>query len=226
MTNRQLTKKIKKLDNEIELKHKDESFQLGQVDANFSVYDICVVGLGGDERGRIGDEIVTTSLKMRSVITWTPNAFNNNTCLIRMILFWDAAPNGEVPSIIPVTPLDQAVLDNSNTAFTPIHFMYDYSTTQDRFRIIYDKVWSLSSQYRYSVDDIEFDGNPAIVTKFISKKFKLGRKQIFAGDGADYTTMVTNGIYAGWYFYSPNASTSEFNSLIIDSTFRLYYKDP
>lgn len=223
-SNYQLAKRIRKIESEIELKHKDEDFFVGQVDADFSVYDICVVGLGGDSRGRIGDEIQTTSLKMRLGIIWTPNTYNNLTAHLRMILFWDSAPNGDVPSIVSTGPLDQSVLDPASTSLEPIFDQYNYNTTQDRFRIIYDKVWTLRSQFITSDPDTLTD-LPGPVSMFVTKKWKLGRKQVFQGNAADYTSMVTNGIYVGWYLYSPDNSTSEFNSLKLDAAFRLYFKD-
>lgn len=225
MTNRQLTRKIKKMDNNVELKHKDQDILVGQLDADFSVYEVCPVGQGDDERGRIGDEITTTSLKLRMAIRFSPNDFLNTTAMIRMILFWDSAPAGEIPSIVSVTPLDQSVLDPQSSALEPIYDQYDYTTTQNRFRIIYDKVWTLSSQFASVTGDLETSGYPAPVVRFITKKFKLGRKQLFQGGEASYTSWVTNGLFVGWYLYSPGLSTSEFNALGIDANFRLYYKD-
>jgi len=213
------------MDNDIELKHKDQDLALGQLDADFSVYNICSVGVGADAKGRIGEEINTTSLKMRMGIRWLPNAPLNTACHIRMILFWDSAPNGELPNIVSTGPDDQSVLDPASTAFESIFDQYNYNSTQQRFRIIYDKVWTLSSQFVAVNSDIELDDHPAPVMRYVKKTFKLGRKQIYQGNDPDYQALVTNGLYVGWYFYSPDSSDSEFNSLFIDANFRLYYKD-
>lgn len=223
-TIRKLDKRIRKIENEVELKHKDETFFVGQPDANFSVYDICTVGNGTDNRARIGNEIMTTSLKMKLGITWTPNTYNDTTAFIRMILFWDSEPNGEIPSIVAGSLGDQSVLDPNSTTLASIFDQYDYNTTSSRFRVIYDKVWTLRSQFAVQ-DPITSDVFPAPTSLYITKKWKLGRKQIYNGDDPDPEQLVTNGIYAGWYLYSYYPSPSEFNSLALDATFRLYFKD-
>lgn len=235
MTNRQLTKKVKEIQADEELKHKDTIFAVGEVDASTiagvgpTVYPIGLVGNGTDDRARIGEEIIHTSLKLRFRVQVTFNQNENevlltpnNYCFLRMIVFYHDFPDGEIP---PVIASDDALLD-TNSAVSPIEMMYEYgSVSSGIYKVLYDKVYTMTSQGIY-LPDVEI-GAPAgqPVCRYIKKTIKIGRKQRYYGDDATIADLQTNGLFVFWYFDTPNSDIENRNQLLITGSARLYYKD-
>lgn len=234
MSNKQLTKKVKEIQNDEELKHKDTLFAVGEVDASIiagvgpTVYPIGLVGEGTDARARIGEEIINTSLMLRFQVKLLFNSNEtgiapaNNIGFLRMIVFYHEFPDGEIP---PVVAVADALLD-ANSAFSPINMMYDYgSVNAGVYKVLYDKVYTLTASDLY-IPDAEIGALAGVpVSRFIKKKIKIGRKQRYYGDDAVIQDLQSNGLFVFWLLDTPNSDPTDRNQLQIDGSIRLYYKD-
>lgn len=228
MTNRQLTRKVKKMEDEVELKYKDTAYNIGQVEATaFKPYNIGLIGQGVDERARIGDFIRHTSLKMRFWIRFEPNNTVATTAFVRVLLCYDSQPTqttsslGQPPvDLITGSILGQSLLDTSE--INPLLQHYDVQTCAMRYRVLYDKVFTLQSRQNDTATD---PPGPAPVSMFLKKKIKLGRKAVYNGNGAVYEQLTTNALYFAVYFYAPESNEADQDQLICTGNIRLYYKD-
>lgn len=223
-TNKQLDKKIRKLENEDELKFKDTLFLVSQTDAAAgTVYPIGLVGQGIDARARIGDFIRPTSLKCRFTITFQPNTVINSTSVVRMIIFYDSEPAGELPIVVDSTSVDsESLLDIQTSAF-PILMQYNYSTMQSKYKVLVDKVMTLNSQAGSGLTASVIAPTP--ITKYWKKSVKLSRKTIYSGDGALITALQSNGLFICFLYETFGGAIEDPNTLDIVGNIRMYYKD-
>lgn len=218
-SNKQLAQKIKKLQNDEELKYKDTGYFVGQVEAaDFTVFPVGLVGNGDDARARDGDIIRGTSLKMRFAFTFTPNNSLATTAFIRMIVFYARNVDGELPAVYN----DINGLLDPNSASTPLLQMYNYTAMQDQFKVLYDNVITLESNH-----DIVVGATSAAspVSYFMNDKVKISRKQTYSGPNAVIGDLEANGIFVAWYFVAPNSETADEDQLVLEGTIRMYFKD-
>lgn len=231
LTNRALTKKVREMENEPELKYKDTEFNVTQTDMVDHVvsgqegeqvpttFAIGLVGQGVDARARIGDFIRATSLKIRLSMRYAPNTNISPTAFIRMILYYDSSPQGEASVTVGQA---NSVLDiGSSDEY--IYQMYNYSEVAARYKILMDKTYTLNSQTIY--EPITGNWIPQRSSRYIKKTIKLGRKTIYSGPDGLIGDVQTNGLYVTWLFYAEGTDESNLTTAIVTGTMRMYYKD-
>lgn len=217
-TNKQLNDKIKKLQSEEELKYKDTTYAIGQVEADaFTVYPIGLVGIGTDARARIGDCIRGTSLKLRFQFLFTPNALLSSSAFLRMIVFYA----NDVDGVLPKVYNDDYALLDASSSFNPLLQQYNYSAMQDDFKVLHDEVFTMRAfPLLGAAPEV-----PLPNQMFFKKTIKLSRKTWYAGDNAVITDLESNGLFIAFYFDSQLGDPSDPNQLVIDGAIRMYYKD-
>lgn len=205
-SNYQLNKKIKKLQQDPELKFKDYFYGANVTTApdEHGIFVCNATSSGIGATNRIGNEIRCTSLEIRGYVfinnlqTVVQKSDLYRVPMIRMIVFWDKSPNGQMPDIIGNTLINEedCLLDNTNGA-DPIFCPYSRSTAT-RFRILYDKT------YRFPQPTVVVSGgyvnpNPVVNTVvphvYIQKKIKLSRVTRYSGPDDTFEDISENGLY-------------------------------
>lgn len=210
-----LNKKIKKIENKIELLHEDSIF--ATTVGNDGADRLLLNGItqGQTDITRVGNEVTATSLQFRGRFE-TNSGLIVPTC-VRVIIFWDRQANGAIPiTLASSTPSDMALLDNTITT-DPLLMPYNY-TTIDRYRVLYDKVFVMNPQV---VAGTEAGATDAViaVTKYFKGKIKLNRRIKFDTTGSTVASITTNALWA--VFYSDVVTDEP----ALDFVARFYYKD-
>lgn len=214
-----LNKKIKRIENQIELKFTQILFN----DVVDNVGDLVLLnGLaeGVSQQQRVGDEVHMTSVQYRGQIV-TNSANVGGPVFVRMIVFWDRQANGAAPTIAAssgTTGTDALLDSQTSTDLTIAPYMY---STQDRFRVLYDKRWCLNPILA------SYDASGALIETYeigmqFKKKVKLNRRvkyEATPGGTAGIADIATNSLYA--LFVSSEAA----NGPTVNTVFRAYYKD-
>lgn len=228
LTNRALTRKVREMENEPELKFKDTKILPTNLDminhvvsgtpTPPTIYPIGLVGQGTDARARIGDFIRATSLKIRLRMRYLPNTNISPQAHVRMIIYYDANPQGATTQFGTVNSL----LDNdSSDQYVLQH--YNYSEMGVRYKVLYDKIHTFNSTSDYGT--LTDDLFPSASSKYIKKTIKLGRKTIYSGADALASNVQSNGLYVVWFFYAEGTNEDQPQTISADSCFRMYYKD-
>lgn len=216
-----LNKKIKRIEDSIELKYKDTLFS-DTVDNAGEVQILNNLSTGVTSSTRLGDEVMATSIQFRG---WMVNAADNvnGPNFVRVILFWDRQPNGGAPTIqadsssgVPAV-LETQVITAANSTVAP--YMY---STQERFRILYDKRFTLNSNFAQTTDGAAPDALTEVYPVGIQfkKKIKLNRKVKYLDTNTGTIVDIqTNSLYMALI------SSESANPPTVTIGYRLYYKD-
>lgn len=210
-----LKKKVKKIE------YNEETLFNDSAQASVNIVETgALVGLGfipgliqqgdGDSQ-RTGDQISTTSLLFRGTISSATAKLTPS--FVRMIVFWDSQANGAAPS---VSGTANSLMLGSATV--PGHLDFRNQDTIKRFSILYDKTYVLQPQ-QYLTDTAGTITANEVVSKYISKRIKLGRKIYYSGSTGAAADLVSNNICIA--FISDNTT----NPPILSYNCRLYYKD-
>lgn len=216
-TNKSLNKKIKKIQDEIELKYKDTYSAATDISTTAQLILVNGIQQGDTAVTRTGGQIRCTSLHIRGTVT------RDETSLIaeqyRMIVLWDRQANLLAPSLSGTVAsiLDVSVVTN------PLIAPYNYSAL-DRFTILRDKRIVLMPK----VVDTFTPGTGSTteygpIEKKFNNKIKLGRHVKYAlnANAGTVADILTNSLYV--IFIGDVAPAGANPSLEFSS--RLYFKD-
>lgn len=206
MTNKSLTKAVKKLQTDDELKHYDVYYGgSGQtINTSFLVSCLNVPGVGSLNTQREGQEVRFTSLQFKGELYYslTPSSTLPIAIRVRNLVLWDRQPNGSLPNIQASTASNtDAVLDNTsitNALYSP--FSHDAS---QRFKILRDHIYTLDPR------SIAYNGTNYAVSDFQIKcdhKLKLSRLSKYvngAGNGT-ISDLITNSLISVWVADTPS----------------------
>lgn len=214
-SNKTLNKKIKKIEDQIELKLID-TYQNASVTSGglLTLLNGLTPGLEGTNAPNgalIGNEAHFTSLQLRGTIIGDTD-YISGPVVVRAIVFWDRQANGANPVLAAASPAP-ALLDVSViTSPTEAPFMYQ---TQDRFRVLYDKRFVINPSIGASNPPTSVFPHGII----FKKKIKLGRKTKF-----DLADGAISGIVSNSLFYALVTDAAAEGPLI-QTGLRTYYKD-
>lgn len=211
-TVKKLDKRVKKIENEIELKYVDF------VNTAFSATAAPAGGLlNAIERGtppnnRIGNEVRATSVQIRyNIFNAIPAEFPQ---IIRVIVFYDRQANGGNPGFIGASSTN-ALLDN-DVITNPVHAPYNQNTRM-RYHVMYDKVHVLIPQ-----SDTQTGLGMVPHEMFIRKHIKLGRKTRYDANNipAAIADISTNSL---WVMVVADATYADPPTMNFSS--RFFFKD-
>lgn len=207
-----LDKRVSKIEGEAELKHIDHyENNLSVPDTPPEIVHISGISQGIDTSQRIGNEVNVTSLQFRAILR--TNVLQLATSTVRMLIVKDKGPDGAAPSIGQI--LDTTTI--SRTTIAPYN-----RNNSDRFKIIYDKLFSISPNgTRDSVDTAGNINADVLIEKELNfkKKFKMGHKMKFTGTGSGLSFVASNSLL----FIVLGALSTNVPTITIGT--RMYYKD-
>lgn len=218
-TNKQLDKKIKKMQSDVELKYKDVYSTQDMTDAGTLVLLNAVVR-GAEPVQRIGNTIRATSLQIRGQISTDLVDTGLAAIRTRVIVFWDKQANGIAPTLIGASST-ASVLDTTTVTDATLA-PYNHNMV-DRYKILMDKHIML-------VPKVVGDFDPATgVTTFygqisiaMNSHIKLSRKIRYdESNNGNITDIMTNSLYIGLLSDRAAAATNPF----LEFGSRMYYKD-
>lgn len=210
-----LNRKIKKIENDIELKYVDTVFG-DTVDTSGDLQLLNSILAGTSQITRVGSEINATSIQFRLNCV-TNDANTDGPCFLRVIMFWDRQANGTVPTLASDPISGAPGLLNNSIIIDLTQAPYQYENSE-RFRVLYDKVYTLNPRFAQSiVAGVITEAYP--VGLFIKKKVKLNRKIKYDAPAAGIGSINTNSLYMA--FISSEAA----NAPTVNAGFRLYFKD-
>jgi len=140
LQNKNLDRRIKRLEHSEELKYVD-FYDTPAVSTTGTLFNYNQIAQGDDFNQRIGEEVVDKylNLKIRNV-----KAASVNACAVRYILFWDMQTNATGPVQLASTSLMTGLLDNS-TITDVLTMPHNYRTKQ-RYHILMDKVMVMNGE--------------------------------------------------------------------------------
>ena len=205
----------------IEVKYKDTYTQYGDLDLQSpdTVIYVNKVGVGDDDRGRVGAMVRGTSLQIRGTLRFVPNS-NNSTNFLRVIVFWEKSSEGSPP---PLYNDPRGLLDAS--AAIPVDYMYNYSSSfGKRYTVLFDKVYTMQSHGSYH-DEIANENHLMPVAKHFKQKIKLARRSTYVDGDADNLAIDTNALCVAYMVSSPGQNDAEQTQFVLEANHRFYYKD-
>lgn len=219
-TVKSVNRKVKKIQDMIELKYFDTDISFATVDDNDG-YGTYLNGIAQNVgvSARIGNEITTTSLQIRGQIRTTNTSPLPQS--VRVLILWDKAANGYPlgpPALIGLSGGDTIL--NTTIITDPTLAPYTYET-QDRFRILYDKRFSLNLLVAETYTAAGVLTYAPVQIQF-KKKIKLNRRVKYDGTTGGSFDLVTNALWL--YFISNNPAFAN-DGPTCTAGVRLYYKD-
>lgn len=218
-SNYQLNKKIKKMQQQAELKYSDSLTDLiitndpneALSKQNFLLNDIAI---GPSQlNNRIGAEVRNTSIQYRGNIyiqhlnhlippPGNLDTYDYGKPMVRMIVYWDSSPNGQGHDIFgsPALAGSESLLDNG-MAGENIFCPYNMSTVgAGRFKILKDKTYTFNrDQPLVSLDPTTAPSTTTwyntFPNMFIQGKIKLSRVTTYTGPTASINAISTNALY-------------------------------
>lgn len=249
-SNYQLNKKIKKIQQEPELKYVDRISALevtndpdnGITFGSTQCLNMIATGTS-QNANRVGGVIKNTSIQWRGNLyvdhlSESPqpvplSTYDYNKPMVRMIIYWDSSPNGQGHPILgsPTLAGAESLLDTTlgtESIFAP----YSYATVgAGRFKILHDKTYSFNRfQSMVNIAD-----NPSVTSAdfrhtdpniFVSGKIKLSRKTFFTGPTASVGAISTNALYVT-FISNLKGTSAEKPRLYVSGNihWRLFFKD-
>lgn len=207
-----LAKKVKKIQREQELNHKDVYVNTPIDDlGTLTILNSLNVG-DATEGGVLNKSCIGTSIQFRAFIDMLETAGAPTPQSVRHIIFWDRQSNGIVLTNTTAIPL---LLDNdviTNNLVAPYRM-----ATQKRFKIVYDKSYALFAQEIVATV-------PTGSSKYSKKKRSFHRTINFQDEDTIIDgTPETNALYSLWISDIPNAG---FTGMPLECGYRFIYKDP
>lgn len=202
-------KKIKKLDNEIELKYIDTASITPATVTGIQI-PLNVVAAGTDQSDRLGGQITMTSVQWKLTIasltaTLTPTAY-------RLMIVLDRQANGGALVVSGGGVGGTAAVLESTAISGPINQPYQYETKK-RFKIIYDERGVLNPGASLTATTL-------VPTASVLQGYrKLGQTVKYDAQAGLLTSINTNSLTAV-------IMTDVANGLLVDGGFRVYFKDP
>jgi len=210
-----LNKKIKRIEDTRELKYHDTAAAGATVDDQGQLYLLNGIAAGDLQYQRTGAEVQSTSIQIRGY--FTNNELEINGIVLRMIVFWDRQCNGVAPLIVSTSSGTPALLyATSGGESVDLPFMYE---TNDRFRVIYDKRFTINPKLVGNVTAGETDAVGRVRLAF-KKKIKLNRRIKYDDTNGVVSDINTNSLWV--VFLSNDANT---NLPTVHYNSRYYFKD-
>lgn len=208
-TVKSLDKRIKKINREVELKYLDQNVNASIVSTGTLINAFGLVPTGDEASEREGNEITPTSVVARLHVVPDPrNLLTDSNDVVRMIIFWDAQPNGAVPVLVGAAGL----LDTS-VVTTPFSAPRNINTRK-RYKILYDNTVNLNPAVFMSTDTL-------LNNKMFIVKVKLHRTIKYNGAAAPTTiaNVISNSINIAFFNRTSTVVCA------VDGSVRMYYKD-
>lgn len=208
-----LDRKIKKINNNIELKHTDAYFNEVVSNDGSDLLLLNGMGEGLTVADRIGGQVTATSIQLRGQITTSED--NLSSTRVRVIAFWDKQANGAIPITGVGTTAGGELLD-ATIVDDPTLSPFNYKAN-DRYRVIYDKIFTLNPH-------VVLETNEDITTKVVpvslqfKKKIKLGRVTKYDEGVTGIASILTNSLFLVFY-------SQEGDDPSVQVGTRLYFKD-
>lgn len=218
-TNKQLDKKIKKLQSDKELKYTD-TYNTNDIFNTGTLLLLNPVVRGAEPDQRIGNLIRATSLQYRGHISTDLADTALAAIRVRLIIFWDRQANGIAPTLIGASTT-ASVIDTSTVTDATLapynHNMVErYKILTDRHYIIVPKV---VGDFDPATGTTTYFGQNAMA---FNGHIKLSRKIRFdESNNGDITDIMTNSLYIGLLSDRAVAATNPF----LELGTRMYYKD-
>jgi len=131
-TNKSLNRKIKRIQNDIELKYKDVYSAATDISTTTALTLLNGISQGDTTITRTGGQIRITSVHIKGTVTADP--LNLLSDQYRMMVVWDAQANGAAPTLSGTVTSILDVTTITDLLIAP----YNYSA-MDRFKILMDK---------------------------------------------------------------------------------------
>lgn len=212
-----LSKKVKKIENDTELKHKDVLYANTDVIPATQVLWAThnYIAQGTSSITRLGNMIAPTSYQIR-VRFRADNAQVTEDSRVRMIIFWDRQCNGADPDPTGVDGLlDDSVI--TNQIFAPRNY-----NTLERYKIVKDETFTLHPVL--ATTTVVATGVVSVVQRVSIQKtyfIKSSRLLKYSGNAGTVADLVSNALYV--LFYSDIAGGT--NPPEVDGGVRMYFKD-
>jgi len=202
VTNKNLARRVKRLEKRPELKYHDVYSTTGPTAAG-TANSMLFIAQGDDFNQRIGEEITAMYLNLNLRLTATVNTV---VSYIRTMIVWDKQNNGTGPVFLASSSLAEGLLDDT-TITSSILSPHNYRTKQ-RYVILYDKLHLLTPQ----------SAGTEVAMK-LRRNFKLrGAKVKYSSSGATVADLPSRDLI--YVQFSTVAST-----ITVLNSFRLWYTD-
>lgn len=218
-TNKQLDKKIKKLQSDVELKYTD-TYTTSDISTTATLILLNSTVRGAEQDQRIGNMIRGTSLQWRGHVSTDIVDSGLVAIRYRILIFWDRQANAAAPLLFGNS--GSASLLDTTTVTDATLAPYNHNNVA-RYKILYDKPFLLEPK-------VVGDMDPATgtttyygqIVKHFNGHLNLSRKIRYdESNNGDITDIVTNSLYIGAISDRAAAATNPF----LEVGTRMYYKD-
>lgn len=215
-----LDKKIKKLNNEAEVKYNDVNATVAPVTTTGDFVLLNGINQGASQNLRIGARVKATSLQLRMLVTG-PAATTVDNETVRIIVFWDNDAKGANPTLVGVPSTPPPALLNSLNGLG-VELLNPYQLEQrERFKILFDKTYQLTTQVAVIVDA----STPATetvmeilpTTKVVNKYIKLNRSVQYGDTDNTIASINNNSLFIAYWSLTGTAT--------VQCTSRFSFKD-
>lgn len=217
-TTKALADRIHKLEKAPEVKFHDSAFGPTAIVAGGITWtSLVLVPQGDDVEQRAGNKITTKYLHLRTDFQGSATALGDS--FVRVIVFWDKAPNGFNPVVVDNLANSQALLD-SNIGVLSGFYAYRNMRTANRYKIMSDTTHKLEP-HAVAGFNVATGATTSVVPphSFTIKNIRLGRSVVFSGSTNAITDLSLNGLYVA---YLQNVTATFAN---VAGTSRITYTD-
>lgn len=202
-----VTRKVARLADRIELKHKDTLVST-TINSTAAFNLLNGIAVGNTNVTRVGQDVNGTSFQFRCIVS-LPNTILTEM-VARHIIFYDRQANAGTPtvgSILDAGTISTVVLQPYNENFF------------DRYRILYDKTLVLRPQVVNDFD-IATGGTSELVPSLVysKKKRPCPRRTKYSGTDATAASVETNALWSMWV-------TNNASNINVTCGYRYYFKD-
>lgn len=216
-----LDKKIKKINNQIELKFLDTGLAPALISSNTPtlVYHLNNVTQGVGVNSRISDQVTGTSLQFRGEIK--TNIDNVTSSTIRMLCFFDKQPQGAAPVVYGAS--STPVILDTDTITNPLYSPYNYAYLE-RYEILMDKRIVITPE-TVGAFDTTTGVTEALTVKHHTVNFKRKFHKIIKWDGNLASTIADASRNTLWVAFIGDQTVASGLGPNISFGARFYYKD-
>jgi hypothetical protein len=211
----QLNKKIKKLQQDEELKITEASqTRLLDLAVPTGATLLLMNGMstGSTNRSRVGNQVRATSISIRYSIDWSSSFPLVTPPLIRILIFWDRQTNQTLPELFGQSNA-AGLLDTSNVG--EIYAQTNMNNWK-RYKLLYDKVHNIIPYSRELVTEMP--------NAFFKKKIKLNRIVQYDDTSFDISSISSNSLWM-YAFSTAGAADLAINKPTLRFAYRFYFKD-